>query len=355
VKPAALAFLFAWVALLTGCSAIEYYAQAIGGHLDVMARAVHIEERIRDPELPQPLRDKLRRVIAIREFASRELALPDNGSYRRYAELDRAFVVWNVFAAPEFSVKPAESCFPVAGCVSYRGFYSEGDAQAHARTLRAEGYDVHIGGVPAYSTLGWFDDPVLSTFIRYPDAEVARLIFHELAHQVAYANNDTVFNESFAVAVEQEGARRWLAQHGTPEERTAHTTLQSRRREIVALVTSHRDRLAAFYAQALEAEKKREGKARLLAGMLEDYGRLKAGWGGFSGFDRIFAQGANNALLASVTAYTERVPALRALLAGKGGDLPAFYAEVRELARLDKPARDARLARLADRGWGSSD
>ena len=341
------------VALLQACAAVEYYAQAIGGHLDLIARAVPIEERLREPDLAAPLRVKLQRVAAIRDFASRELALPDNGSYRRYAELDRAFVVWNVFAAPEYSVKPVESCFPVAGCVSYRGFYREADAQAHAASLRARGYDVHIGGVPAYSTLGWFDDPVLSTFIRYPDAEVARLIFHELAHQVAYVKNDTVFNESFAVAVEQEGVQRWLVRNGTMQERAAHETLQLRRREFVALVTSHRDRLAAFYAQAIEAEKKREGKARLLAGMIEDYGRLKAGWGGFSGFDRIFAQGANNALLASVTAYTERVPAFRALLAGKGGDLPAFYAEVRELARLDKPARDARLAGLADPGnWG---
>ncbi len=349
MKAAARVVVLASVALLAGCSAIEYYAQAIGGHLELMRRAVRIEERLSEPDLPQPLRDKLRRVIAIRDFASRELALPDNGGYRRYADLERGFVVWNVFAAPEFSVKPVESCFPVAGCVSYRGYFREADAQAYARALRAEGYDVHIGGVPAYSTLGWFDDPVLSTFIRYPDAEVARLIFHELAHQVAYAKNDTVFNESFAVAVEQEGVQRWLVRNGTPEERAAHATLQSRRREFVALVLAYRDRLAALYGQVLNVEEKRQGKARLFAAMLEDYGRLKAGWGGFSGFDRVFARGANNALLASVTAYTERVPAFRALLARKGGDLVAFYAEVKELARLDKPAREARLAELTAR------
>jgi len=336
-------------ALLQGCVAAEYYAQAIGGHLDVISRAVAIDDRLGDPGVPQALRDKLRRVTEIRDFASRELGLPDNGSYRRYAELERPFVVWNVFAAPEFSIRPVESCFPFAGCVSYRGFYREADAQAHAASLRAGGYDVHIGGVPAYSTLGWFDDPVLSTFIRYPDAEVARLIFHELAHQVAYANNDTVFNESFAVAVEQEGVQRWLARGGTQEERVAHDTLQSRRREFVVLVLAYRDRLAAFYGQVLRVDERREGKAHLFAAMLDDYGRLKAGWGGFSGYDRIFAQGANNALLASVTAYTERVPAFQSLLAHKAGDLVAFYAEVKELARLDKPARDARLAGLTAR------
>jgi predicted aminopeptidase len=337
------------VALLQACAAVDYYAQAISGHLDLITRAVPIEERLRDPELAPPLRVKLRRVIAIRDFASRELALPDNGSYRRYTELVRPFVLWNVFAALEFSVKPVESCFPIAGCVSYRGYYSEADAQARAASLRAQGYDVYIGGVPAYSTLGWFDDPVLSTFIRYPDAELARLVFHELAHQVAYVKNDTVFNESFAVAVEQEGVERWLGRKGTPEERAAYETLQLRRREFVALVLAYRDRLGSLYERALTVEEKREGKARLFAAMLEDYGQLKAGWGGFSGFDRVFARGANNALLASVTAYTERVPAFRALLARKGGDLPAFYADVKELARLDKAARDVRLGEVAAR------
>ena len=329
MRPAARVVVLASLALLQACAAVEYYAQAIGGHLDVISRAVPIEERLRESDLTPPLRVKLQRVVAIRDFASRELALPDNGSYRRYADLDRQFVVWNVFAAPEFSVKPVESCFPIAGCVSYRGYYREADAQTHAASLRAQGYDVHIGGVPAYSTLGWFDDPVLSTFIRYPDAEVARLIFHELAHQVAYVKNDTVFNESFAAAVEQEGVQRWLGRNGTPEERAAHETLQSRRREFVALVLAYRDRLGTLYEQALKVDEKRDGKARLFAAMLEDYGRIKAGWGGFSGFDRVFARGANNALLASVAAYTERVPALRALL--------------------DKTARDARLADLAAR------
>lgn len=336
----------AWAALLPGCAAVEYYAQAIEGHLEVMGRAVAIDERLRDPSLPGPLRAKLKRAVEIRDFASRELALPDNGSYRRYADIGRPYVVWNVFAAPEFSVKPVESCFPIAGCVSYRGFYREADAQAHAATLREAGDDVHIAGVPAYSTLGWFDDPVLSTFIRYPDAEIARLIFHELAHQVVYVKGDTVFNESFAVTVEQEGVRRWLARNGTPAEIAAHETLQSRRKQFVALVLEYRDRLATLYAQTTDAETKRSGKARLFAQMLEDYGRLKAGWGGFSGFDRIFARGANNALLASVSVYTERVPAFRALLASKSGDLSAFYAAVKILARLDKPARDQRLSEL---------
>ncbi|OGA13117.1 MAG: aminopeptidase [Betaproteobacteria bacterium RIFCSPLOWO2_02_FULL_63_19] len=335
--------------LLQACTAVEYYVQAIGGHLDVVSRAVAIDERLSDPRLSVALRDKLRRVKEIRDFASRELALPDNGSYRSYAELERAFVLWNVFAAPEFSVKAVESCFPVAGCVGYRGYYREANARAYARSLQAEGYDVYVGGVPAYSTLGWFDDPVLSTFIRYPEAELARLIFHELAHQVVYVKGDTVFNESFAVAVEQAGARRWLARYGTQEQRKSYQVLQSRRREFVALVLDYRDRLSASYEQPLDLDHKRREKARLFARMREDYERLKSGWGGYSGFDRVFSQGSNNALLASVNTYTKWVPAFRALLAGANGDLPRFYARVNELARLDKQAREERLAGLTGR------
>ena len=349
MSPGVLVAAIASAAMLQGCTAVEYYAQAIGGHLDLVSRAVSIDERLDDPKLSLALRGKLRRVKEIRDFASSELALPNNGSYKRYAELDRPFVLWNVFAAPEFSVQAVESCFPIAGCVSYRGYYREADAQTHARSLRAQGYDVYIGGVPAYSTLGWFDDPVLSTFIRYPDAELARLIFHELAHQVTYVKNDTVFNESFAVAVEQEGARRWLSRYGTKEQRDAYDTRQSRRSEFVALVLAYREQLAAFYEKPLDPGQKRRGKAQLFAQMREDYARLKSAWGGYSGYDKVFAQGPNNALLVSVSVYTKWLPAFRALLAGANGDLPAFYAQVKELAALEKAARDARLAALTER------
>ena len=190
--------------LVVGCQSLSYYTQAIGGHLRVMSHARPIGDWLADPNLDPQLRQRLETARRIREFASRELGLPDNGSYLAYAELDRPAVVWNVFAAAEFSVEPKAECFPFTGCVSYRGFYSEAGARAHADKLRAQGYDVYMGGVPAYSTLGWFDDPLLSTFIRYPDAQLARLVFHELSHQLAYAKGDTTFNESFAVTVEEE-------------------------------------------------------------------------------------------------------------------------------------------------------
>jgi len=346
MQPLARAVLLAIAALLPGCATIEYYAQAISGHLDILRRAHPIEEQLQGRATSARLKERLERVLVIRDFASRELGLPDNGSYRRYADVGRPYALWNVFAAPEFSLQPKLSCFPIAGCIAYRGFYAEADAQRYGRELHSQGYDVFVVGVPAYSTLGWFDDPVLNTFIFYPETELARLLFHELAHQVAYARDDTVFNESFAVAVEQEGVRRWLARHGTPEQRTVYAAFQARRRDFVALVSRYRERLTALYDQATTDEEKRLGKARLFAAMMEDYGALKVSWGGFAGYDRFLAQGPNNALLVSVIAYTALVPAFRALLAERGGDLPAFYAEVKRLARLDKAEREQRLARL---------
>jgi predicted aminopeptidase len=336
------------VGAIGGCATFSYYGQAVLGHLDVMNRAHPIEARLADGATPPELRVKLARVLEIREFATSELGLPDNGSYRAYADLDRPYVVWNVFAAPEFSVEPRQSCFPVVGCVTYRGYYGPSDAEAFAAGLRAESYDVFVYGVPAYSTLGWFDDPVLSTFVRYPDAELARLVFHELAHQLVYVKSDTMFNESFAVAVEEEGVRRWLARHGDERERAVYAQQRERRAEFIALVLRYRGRLEAFYREPLPVDEKKAGKARLFAEMAADYHALKAErWRGWPGYDRWFERGVNNAQLASVATYEELVPAFRALLAQEGGDMARFYGAVRQLAQLDQGARDAALAALA--------
>jgi predicted aminopeptidase len=338
-----LLLLAALAPLLCGCATLRYYSQAVGGHLDLMRRASPIEEQLGRDAVPAAIKAKLQAVLRIREFASRELALRDNGSYRSYADLGRQYAVWNVFAAPEFSLDPVSSCFVFVGCVSYRGYFGEADAQAEAASLRERGYDVHVGGVPAYSTLGWFDDPVLSTFIQYPVAELARLIFHELAHQLLYVKNDTRFNESFAATVEQAGVDRWLAQNGSERERAAYERLQNMRREFVALVLRHRAALEQYYRQDLPVEEKRLGKARRFAEMEEEYRQLKVSWGGFAGYDRWFAGKPNNATLASVALYTELAPAFGALLQREGGDLPRFYAAVKELTKLPKDQRDARL------------
>jgi predicted aminopeptidase len=332
-----------------GCTTVEYYSQAALGHLDLMHRARPIDAVIDDPASPEALKRRLERVRGIRAFAVQELGLPDNGAYRDYADLGRPYVVWNVFAAPALSVEPVQSCFPIAGCVSYRGYYGHADAQAHAAALAAKGLDTYVGGVPAYSTLGWFDDPVLSTFIHYPDPELARLLFHELAHQVVYVKDDTAFNESFATAVELAGVDRWLAAYGTPDQRVAFERYQARRQEFLALLLRYRERLREAYALGAPDAEKLATKGRLLGDMRADYESLKAGWGGYAGYDRFFADGVNNALLASVATYTGLVPAFQALLAQEGGDLPRFYAEVKRLAQLPRESRLAALDRLAPR------
>jgi predicted aminopeptidase len=333
----------ALLALLGGCATLRYYSQAVSGQLDLLRRASPIDEQLQSEATPAALKTKLQAVLRLREFASSELGLPVNGSYRRYADLGRQYAVWNVFAAPEFSLEPVGTCFPVAGCVSYRGYFAQADAEAAAAALRARGYDVYVGGVPAYSTLGWFDDPVLSTFIHFPEAELARLLFHELAHQRLYVRGDTRFNESFATAVEEVGVERWLAQEGDARKRAAYEGSQERRREFLALVVEYRAKLEQYYRQELPPAEKRLGKARLLAQMREAYLQLKASWGGFAGYDRWFAAGPNNASLASVALYADLVPAFRALLEREGGDLPRFYAAVKELARLPREERETRL------------
>src|SRR5262245_20491602 len=277
---------------IAGCESISYYSQAIGGQLSLFSRARPVEDWLADPATTQELRIRLLKAKGIREFASRSLGLPENGSYHSYAQLDRPYVVWNVYAAGAFSVEAKQECFPFAGCVSYRGFFSEEEARRHAEALKKQGYDVYVGGVAAYSTLGWFDDPLLSTFIDFSDTQLARLVFHELAHQKVYARNDTGFNESFAVTVEQEGVRRWLEAEGRGAELEAFRAAQVRRRDFAARVKQTRERLASLYA----AGSSRDALAEQKRG---EFDRLRAA------YPNIVPAEPNNAFLVSIALYTE--------------------------------------------------
>jgi predicted aminopeptidase len=343
-KFAGAAALIAAAVALPGCETLGYYTQALRGQAELWRAARPTRDVISDPESSEALKTRLELAGRIREFASSELGLPDNGSYREYADLKRSYVVWNVFAAETLSVKPRQWCFPFAGCVAYKGFFSKAQADAAADELRRLGLDVFIGGVPAYSTLGYFNDPLLNTFIHYPPAELARLIFHELAHQVAYARDDTIFNESFAVAVEREGVRRWLAAHGSEKEVQAFDQARARRSAFGELVAKYRKRLEKLYASSQSVETKLAEKKKIFAELHAEYVELKASWGGFKGYDPWLGAEANNATLASIAAYTQQVPAFEALLAEARGDLPRFYAEVKRLAALPKPERRAALA-----------
>ncbi len=343
-KPLRAVAVLALSLLLGGCETVAYYSQAIGGQFELSTRARPLDAVLGDPAAAADLKARLVLARAIRDYASAELGLPDNGSYRRYADLGRPFVVWNVVAALEFSTRALESCFPFTGCVTYRGYFGEADARRHADALRAQGYDVQVSGIPAYSTLGWFDDPLLSTFIRYPEGELARLVFHELAHQVVYVKGDTVFNESFAVAVERAGVRRWLAARKREADLAAFFAARERQREFVALIEAARTRLDRVYGQSIEPGPMRAAKREAFARFLADYADLKARWGGFAGYDRIIGTAPDNALLASISAYSKYVPGFERMLGEAGGDLPRFYAAVKRLAELPPKERCEALA-----------
>ena len=337
---------------VSGCSSFGYIGQSVGGHLDVMRRARPVDQWLADPATPDDLKRKLALAQRMRTFAVRELHLPDNASYTRYADLGRSAVVWNVVATPELSLTLKTWCFPIMGCVGYRGYFDKAGAEVLAAELRAQGLEVDVYGVPAYSTLGWTNwlggDPLLSTFIGWPDAEVARLVFHELAHQVAYAADDTAFNESFAVAVERIGGARWLAAEGRdPAALREFDNVQTRREEFRALTLKTRNALAGVYASTLSEADKRARKAELFEALRADYARLKTErWGGYAGYDPFIAR-VNNAALAVQGAYNDLVPDFERLFARLGGNFDAFYAEVQRLAALPKAERHATLRATA--------
>lgn len=334
---------------LGGCASLDYYSQSVGGHLKLMAAARPVSELVQDEATPQDLRNRLALSQRMRDFAARELHLPDNASYRRYADLQRPAVVWNVVAAPALSLQLQSWCFPVAGCVNYRGYFALADAQQLAGDLRKQGLDVEVYPVPAYSTLGWMNwmggDPLLNTFIHYPEGELARLMFHELAHQVVYVDDDSMFNESFATAVERLGSSLWLATHALPQARGEAAVLERRRQQFRALVHDTRDQLARLYADAGETEAL-AGKTRQLEQFRARYEELKKSWGGYAGYDAR-VRNANNAMFGAFSTYDELVPGFEALFAREAGDWPRFFESVRSLASRPKEERRQRLQQWA--------
>lgn len=315
--------------LVAGC----YPLHATVGHLDLMARRQPLESLVADPATPDAYRARLERAAAMRDFASAELALPDNGSYRQYTRLAEAYPVWSVWVTPEFELAPRQSCFPVSGCVPYRGYYSREAAERYAARFRAAGDDVLVGGVTAYSTLGYFDDPLTTAMLRLPDERLAGLIFHELAHQVVYVKDDATFNESFARAVEIEGTLRWLAHRQDAAGLAAYRASLARADFFFESVKATRDALAELYASPLDAAAKRQGKARIFEALRETQRQRVALDAAWSVYDPWFAGELNNARLAAVATYFDEVEQFRELLAAHGGDFSAFYSAVRSIAR----------------------
>ncbi|BAP77390.1 aminopeptidase [Pseudomonas sp. MT-1] len=336
-----------WVPLLmavglSGCS--SYYGQLAVGQLELLRQREPIAAIIDNPQSDPQLRQRLTLALQARGFASRALALPDNRSYRVYAELQRPYVMWNLFVAEEFSVAQQTQCFPIAGCVGYRGYYQQGRARGAAALLQTEGYDTLVAGVPAYSTLGWFDDPLLSSMLRWDDDRLAGLIFHELAHQRLYVTDDTAFNESYASFVEREGLRQWRASRGLPPSSDA---LRDQYADLSRLALATRERLAALYASGLSEPEMRSAKAAEFMRMRQAYRRLRDGpWNGDDRFDRWMAQPLNNASLVPFGLYDQWVSAFAALFEQVGGDWPRFHAQVAALGRLPADERKRQLEAL---------
>ncbi len=325
---------------LSGC----YYMQAARGQLELMRKREPIAEVVGDPGTPPELVDKLRFVQEARVFSIAELGLPDNKSYQTYSDLEREYVVWNIFAAPEFSLTPKQWCYPVAGCVSYRGYFKKEAAMSEASKLDKAGLDVYLGGVSAYSTLGKFSDPVLSTMMRWDDVQIASVLFHELAHQVLYIKGDTGFNESFATAVEEAGVERFLLSKGMTEALSNHEDRKALRRRLMQLMSDARVDLRALYAETTGESEKRQRKQRRIEQLsdalrveLQESGRDPAGWLG---------QELNNARIASLALYEGRLPQFRIMLDQCHDDLACFYDEARRVSKLKQVARDDYLDSL---------
>lgn len=331
--------------VLAGC-ALPFYWQAIGGQLELLRKRTPIETLLADPALDPSLKVALGAVAEIRRFAVAQLLLPDNDSYTTYVHLERPYVVWNVVAAEEFSVDPKRWCFPFAGCVAYRGFFDRADAEEFQEQLVHEGYDTYSGGSSAYSTLGYFADPVLSTMIGGGEQYVASLLFHELAHQKLYVKDDSEFSEAFATAIEEYGSERWLEAHGKDAALDAYHRRLRYRAEFAELVRVQQTRLRTAYASSEPAEEMRVAKERAYDAMRADYASLKQSWGGNSDYDAWFSQPLNNATIAAVSTYRRWVPVMRARLEALG--LPAFYEEMTDLAKLNVAQRSARLKSWLD-------
>jgi predicted aminopeptidase len=333
---------------LSSC-AVGYYWQAGAGHMRIVRGQESVARLLDEAELSAEELQKLELSQEALSFAHEVMLLPDNGSYRKYYDTDQPYVVWNVFAAPELSLEPLTWCFPVAGCIAYRGYFKETNARKYATKLDSKGNDVFVGGVTAYSTLGRLKDPLLNTMLAMPEEDFVGLLLHELAHQRLYIKNDSAFNEAFATAVEREGIRRWQADHNLADSSAKHST-RSQRQQVLAMLRDARARLTDVYATDVDDTRKRTQKAEILMGLDSAYARLVSQWQaeGLAGrpYAGLFARGLNNASLSAVATYDDYVPAFEKILQRCDYSIECFYADATAIGSLDTDERDARMQAL---------
>jgi len=345
----ALAFLF------SGCQTLSYYRQAIAGQYQILSHQKAIRELIEDPATSPDLKAKFQLVLKLRQFAENEMHLPANGHYLKYVDLHRPYVVWNVYAAPALSLEPKTWWFPIVGRASYRGYFSEKNAQKYGQKMERENLDVYVSGIETYSTLGWFRDPLLNTFIHEPESGLAEIIFHELGHQRLFISGDTDFNEAFATAVAEESLRRWYEKQHDKEAYERFLRQIQRKDDFVQLIAATRNELEALYNDPhISDANKLQRKKKIIEQLRLNHQRLKAKWGGKSPYADWFAEPINNAKLNTVAAYYDLVPAFHALLKENGGDVEKFYSAVRQISKLSKEKRKAKMDSLLKKATGTS-
>jgi predicted aminopeptidase len=349
------------LAVVVGCQSIGYYKQAISGEMQLLLHKQSIPELVKNPGTPSKLKQKLELILALRDFAKDKLRLPIDKDYLTYVDLHRSNAVWNVYAAPELSLKPKMWWYPVVGSVTYRGYFSEKKAESYAAKLRKKGLDVYVGGVDAYSTLGWFKDPVLNTFIDESDRQLAGLIFHELTHQRLFIAGDTEFNEALATAVSEEGVRRWLTEKNDSAGLEKYRVQLHRKKQFVDLISDTREQLEKIYGDDESAKddspeiiaQKRREKQKVIEQLRANYVKLKAEWGGYSGYDEWFDGPLNNAKLNTVATYYDLVPAFHELIARNNGNLEKFFAQMKKLSHVSKKKRHRILDNVTSGGRDS--
>ncbi|WP_281852737.1 aminopeptidase [Dyella sp. GSA-30] len=332
--------------LFVGCQTLGYYAHIARGQSALVLDRRPVAKLLGDPQVDPKLKARLALSQQARRFASSQLGLPDNRSYTGYVALDRPYVVWNVFATPPYSVDAVRQCFPFAGCVPYRGYFTEAKAKQRAQQLKADGDDVWVGGVAAYSTLGWFADPILSSMLRWDDDELASTIFHELAHQLIYVKGDSAFNESFASFVQDEGLRQWRQSRGLPPQKGRSEAMDD---GFTQLVLDLRDRLRKAYAQGGDETTLAAAKQREIEAFRQRYAQWRDhDWPGQHGYDAWVAAPINNARLLPFGIYDHWLPAFTELFHRSESQWPAFYTAVRTLAQQPFKQRNESLQTLLD-------
>lgn len=324
---------------LSACSTISYYGQSIQGQMSLLFNREDINKVLNNPDTPEELKTSLQQALTIRHYASKRLALPNNNSYLKYVDVKRPYVVWNVFAAPEFSLTPKNWCYPIVGCVSYRGYFNQNDAEQEANELKKANFDVHVGGIAAYSTLGWFDDPLMNTMLHWKQRTLAGLIFHELSHQLIYIKNETSFNEAFASSVERLGTIQWILDTN-PQQLNDYLIYLQAQSDFRDLLLNTRQKLHALYNKSVNSSVKREEKRNIIADLKLEYAELKTNWPTHIHFDNWFSKPINNARLTSSMTYLQDIPAFFQFFVEQNGDWPEFYRYVISLEDLNGEKRN---------------